>query len=50
MDVEGVRTAEVSLENGTATVRCEQSVEPAQLINAVEEAGFGATLKEGASP
>lgn len=46
LDVEGVRDAEVSLEEGTARVFCERDVEPARLISAVEDAGYGAELIE----
>lgn len=44
MDVKGVKAAKVSLKNGTARVLCEPSVRPERLIQAVEGAGFGATL------
>jgi copper chaperone CopZ len=44
MDVKGVKATDVSLENGTANVLCDQSVKPEQLIQAVEKAGFGAKL------
>lgn len=50
MDVEGVRDAEVSLEEGTARVLCEQHVQVDPLIRAVEEAGYGAELIEEEAP
>lgn len=44
MDVKGVREAQVSLEEGTAKVFCDQNVRPEQLVQAVEEAGFEAEI------
>ena len=42
--VVGVREAEVSLEEGTATVRAHAGVAPHSLVTAVEAAGKGAQL------
>jgi copper chaperone CopZ len=42
--VEGVTSAAVDLESGTATVKHEASVQPQTLVEAVEEDGYGAEL------
>lgn len=40
--VDGVQSAEVSLEQGSATVHHEQPIEPQKLIAAVQEEGYEA--------
>ena len=41
-EIDGVLEAEVSLEKGTATVKCNDSVSKDELINAVLDIGFEA--------
>lgn len=41
--VPGVRAVEVSLENGTASVQCDNAVAPAAIVAAIEAAGFEAS-------
>ena len=44
-NLDGVEKAEVSLENADATISFDESkIQPAALIEAVEDAGFDATL------
>ena len=44
-NLDGVEKAEVSLENADATISFDESkIQPAALIEAVEEAGFDAAL------
>lgn len=45
-NVEGVRRAEVSLEGAMARVIADDEVEPPELVEAVEKAGYGATPRE----
>ena len=43
-DVEGVLGAEVSLEDGAARLQVEERVAPGDLVAAVEETGYGASV------
>lgn len=45
--VEGVRRAEVSLEEGRAEVTADSTVPLSALVAAVEDQGFGATPEDG---
>ena len=45
-EVSGVDSVNVSLDNGTACLECEDTINVSDLISAVEEQGFDAALSE----